>query len=1299
MTGGGIGPEEDCDKVDWTKHSTTTIAKDLRSEPLFWTMVQTGLVSGDPVTEKYCLFLLKRVVDFSIKSNGLGNTTSEIFIWDAKQSPNLWNDYFIVFDILQESGAHLIEPILPKLSLFLNPSTIHPFWWVTLMIRGVHNNSAPMKKRILEYLISSTDNNGLVLKTLCGHASAEKFLLGTLIQELDAAFLYHVSGLGSFVSPFGEKVRGFVASVMKERVDKTATLKHLIKACVGFSSRVSSIYVLMGLSDFADKADQLQVLGPEDVLQFADMLLSDRAISVWTKVDARRLFSQLALNVTIKLSNPRLFTFKDVGHLLTVLGPSDSTANQYSLVQQWCSAGFGDDNRLVGTKWLVQETKNAITVYLKTASDGTELEIRNSELIATMTSFVSSHSRAEAIQPLLSRLENLQSSASYASAGTVNRVIFLLRILNAKVPSFLKDSLPLIHPQSTPFNVLRMYATVFHLTLSVSLSTGVQQAHQLIETLQDLETTAISRLESKGMTQSTLFTSYILLSIVYNIAHETSLHVFNTVFPTTKLLFRNIPFKKEVADSSVSNDPIPWSEIQNDLQIAQYSALHSLLKYASTATLKASIQYSALLAIVLASVSDQVGNTSNTSAPHLFIMMKSALDCLHNDLIPESLQSEICGFLKQGLQVVIENSGNAKHFLLILYEFSRVAFSRAVLRSVGDGRELRECVVDIFNAVFIISEHRISILQYVGAPCFKYWSHGLSSSDSRVVGQTLTSLETLKEIFVSFLLFGPLRDKNMDADRVDAVVAYNLRIPEMKEKGSWTEQELEYSNGTIEQNFNCTDYLIRVKANSILLSLNPASKGHGRVALSILDVLLVKHESGKLKAKFDNTLEHRLQIRLWCSIHLLLNHVDDASWVERFIKAIDAELIASSRYYVEWALMRVFWKFPETVDLVWSSLDRFDLRSTTTCSILSVLVHTLPHLPPEIQPGLYNQLFQRIMPWLTSNHFTIRLYAQYVAYTTWGHCSRFPHLVDIQLQHPALKSMVEFIRVNGDCIKHRQQAEKTFFVGESGFHPLLDLSVDFIFRGGLSAAGVTEEERISAFAFKRVLLDAKVSIPLFHDKERMLLWSSDPATVGTEVSVPEPVENNTDMAFQRKIEAWETMETDFDFSQIRSAADGRKRFPLIVVASLVSKAPNLGGLCRTCEIFNAELLLLPNLKVREDPAFLVTAVTSDKWMPLEELRPDPTTIIPYLTQKKSEGYSILGIEQATTSVSLDSFEFPEKCVLLLGMEKLGIPAVYLPLLDSILEIPQFGVIRSLNVHVSGALVLYSFAKQQARLRK
>jgi tRNA G18 (ribose-2'-O)-methylase SpoU len=46
----------------------------------------------------------------------------------------------------------------------------------------------------------------------------------------------------------------------------------------------------------------------------------------------------------------------------------------------------------------------------------------------------------------------------------------------------------------------------------------------------------------------------------------------------------------------------------------------------------------------------------------------------------------------------------------------------------------------------------------------------------------------------------------------------------------------------------------------------------------------------------------------------------------------------------------------------------------------------------------------------------------------------------------------------------------------------------------------------------------------------------------------------------------------------------RPRSPLIVIASLVDKLPNLGGLARTCEVFNAGTLVVANLRVRKPSA-------------------------------------------------------------------------------------------------------------------
>lgn len=78
---------------------------------------------------------------------------------------------------------------------------------------------------------------------------------------------------------------------------------------------------------------------------------------------------------------------------------------------------------------------------------------------------------------------------------------------------------------------------------------------------------------------------------------------------------------------------------------------------------------------------------------------------------------------------------------------------------------------------------------------------------------------------------------------------------------------------------------------------------------------------------------------------------------------------------------------------------------------------------------------------------------------------------------------------------------------------------------------------------------------------------------------------------------------------------------------------------------------------------------------------------------KKNGYIIVGAEQALHSLPLSEVKFPKKSLFLLGNEKKGIPPNLIPLLDICVEIPQIGVIRSLNVHVTGALFIWEYAKQ------
>jgi len=60
-------------------------------------------------------------------------------------------------------------------------------------------------------------------------------------------------------------------------------------------------------------------------------------------------------------------------------------------------------------------------------------------------------------------------------------------------------------------------------------------------------------------------------------------------------------------------------------------------------------------------------------------------------------------------------------------------------------------------------------------------------------------------------------------------------------------------------------------------------------------------------------------------------------------------------------------------------------------------------------------------------------------------------------------------------------------------------------------------------------------------------------------------------------------------------------------------------------------------------------------------------------------------------------DFPDRpTILLLGREKEGIPVELLQAVDQCVEIPQLGIIRSLNVHVSGAIAIWEVTKQRIK---
>lgn len=85
----------------------------------------------------------------------------------------------------------------------------------------------------------------------------------------------------------------------------------------------------------------------------------------------------------------------------------------------------------------------------------------------------------------------------------------------------------------------------------------------------------------------------------------------------------------------------------------------------------------------------------------------------------------------------------------------------------------------------------------------------------------------------------------------------------------------------------------------------------------------------------------------------------------------------------------------------------------------------------------------------------------------------------------------------------------------------------------------------------------------------------------------------------------------------------------------------------------------------------------------------------YLQERRDEGYTLFGVEQTTGSVMLQDVVFPPRSLIVLGKEQQGLSAELIALMDACIEIPQLGVIRSLNVHVTASIAVWEYSKQHA----
>lgn len=147
----------------------------------------------------------------------------------------------------------------------------------------------------------------------------------------------------------------------------------------------------------------------------------------------------------------------------------------------------------------------------------------------------------------------------------------------------------------------------------------------------------------------------------------------------------------------------------------------------------------------------------------------------------------------------------------------------------------------------------------------------------------------------------------------------------------------------------------------------------------------------------------------------------------------------------------------------------------------------------------------------------------------------------------------------------------------------------------------------------------------------------------------------------------------------------KSRIELAFLLQDWSDAYNVGSLFRVADACGAkEIVLAGKTPYPPNPMIGVTSMGQHRRVPWRHIPGTEEAAI----QLASEGYELVVVEIAEGAVSYLEFEFPPKTCLVLGNEGAGVYGKVMKHCKAAVYIPMFGKGRSMNVHVSAAVVAF-----------
>ena len=148
--------------------------------------------------------------------------------------------------------------------------------------------------------------------------------------------------------------------------------------------------------------------------------------------------------------------------------------------------------------------------------------------------------------------------------------------------------------------------------------------------------------------------------------------------------------------------------------------------------------------------------------------------------------------------------------------------------------------------------------------------------------------------------------------------------------------------------------------------------------------------------------------------------------------------------------------------------------------------------------------------------------------------------------------------------------------------------------------------------------------------------------------------------------------------------------PLVVVLDGVTDVRNFGAIARTCECAGVNCIVIPERNSVSVSADAVkTSAGALNYLPVCRER----NLVKAVQYLRDSGFKVMGASEKT-DLNYTKADFTGPVAIVLGAEDTGISTDVLKLCDTLVAIPEFGQINSLNVSVAGGIMIYEVVRQR-----